>query len=102
MKLKKIGIGLFVVAMVGASAITAFAANGDFKEAAGKLFATVKTYDEGEIPEIPEGAVMLEKIELEKEDLESNVSVEIKTYDEGEMPEIPDGAIMMNKEIIEE
>ncbi|MBN1056932.1 hypothetical protein DVW05_16540 [Clostridium botulinum] len=93
MKIKKMMLGALVGTMVIGGSVNAFAAvqnNENFN-----ISDEIQTYEEGEMPEIPEGAV-----EFNKEIIEG-VSSDIQTYKEGEMPEMPEGAVEFNKEIIE-
>ncbi|MBN1040323.1 hypothetical protein DVW12_16685 [Clostridium botulinum] len=93
MKIKKMMLGALVGAMVIGGSVNAFAAvqnNESFN-----ISGEIQTYEEGEMPEMPEGAV-----EFNKEIIEG-VSSDIQTYKEGEMPEMPEGAVEFNKEIIE-
>ncbi|NFR86804.1 MULTISPECIES: hypothetical protein [unclassified Clostridium] len=93
MKIKKMMLGALVGTMVIGGSVNAFAAvqnNENFN-----IYGEIQTYEDGEMPEMPEGAV-----EFNKEIIEG-VSSDIQTYKEGEMPEMPEGAVEFNKEIIE-
>ncbi len=99
MKMKKISVGLLVATMAIGSTVTAFAASNGTGNALDQLSATYKVYKTGEkMPEMPKGAVMINKNVTEAN--EENLNYDVKTYKAGEMPDTkPEGAVMLNKEV---
>lgn len=92
MKIKKMMLGALVGTMVIGGSVNAFAAvqnNENFN-----ISGEIQTYEEGEMPEMPEGAV-----EFNKEIIEG-ASSDIQTYEDGEMPKMPEGAVKLNMTIM--
>ncbi|MDR0924530.1 MAG: hypothetical protein LBN31_09305 [Hungatella sp.] len=99
MKLKRTMIPAFAMALVATTGVSAYAASHELKGTIGSIIADIQTYDEGEMPGIPEDAVMLNK---EVVDVTVSADANLKVYDEDEMPSIPDGAELFQKVVVEE
>ncbi|MDR2023493.1 MAG: winged helix-turn-helix domain-containing protein [Hungatella sp.] len=87
MKLKRTMIPAFAMALVATTGVSAYAASYELKGTIGSIIADIQTYDEGEMPGIPEDAVMLNK---EAVDVTLSADADLKVYDEDEMPSILD------------
>lgn len=66
MKIRKIGVGLLIAAIIGTTGITALASNETVKQAAASLFTQLTLHSDGTMPEMPEGAVLMEKTILQE------------------------------------
>ena len=99
MKLKKTMIPAFAIALTAATGVSAYAASPELRGAVGSIFVDIQTYAEGEMPDIPEGAVMLNK---EVPDITVSADANLNVYDEDDMPSIPDGAESLKKVVVEE
>ncbi|GLC82290.1 hypothetical protein [Lacrimispora brassicae] len=99
MKLKKTMIPAFAIALIAATGVSAYAASPELRGTVGSIFADIQTYAEGEMPDIPAGAVMLNK---DVADETVSADANLKVYDEDEMPSIPDGAELLKKVVVEE
>lgn len=97
MNLKKGWIAALAISLIGTAGATAYADSPIFRTAVDKMFVDTQIYEEGEMPDIPEDAVM-----LNKEIAEKNMFVDINTYAEDEMPAMPDNAVLLEKNIVEE
>ena len=98
MKMKKTWIAALVFALVAATGVSTYAASPALRETVDNIIADVRTYDEGEMPAIPDGAVVLDKEVIS----EGEVRATLNTYAEGEMPAMPDGAERLQRTIVDE
>lgn len=98
MKRSKILVTALAVALVAVTGGSAYAASPAVRDTVGSIFADIQTYAEGEMPAIPDDAVMFNKEVIS----EGEISTTLNTYAEDEMPAIPEGARPLNKTVVGE
>ncbi|WP_148359471.1 hypothetical protein [Peribacillus simplex] len=103
MKLKQLGIGTLALGLLtgGGYSYSAFASSNEdiVENEKQSVESNLEIFEPGETPEIPEGAIKMEKVvQGEEESVESN----LETFEPGEMPEIPKGATQMKKTVLDE